>query len=132
MNRTIPGWLIDAGLAVVLALVALAVERWSEGRLFTRDVLLWVGGGSFLLLRLGDLFARAGRTLGCLFVFAMTWLLPCAVALYFTLVPARRAVLRDSLAFFVLLGFVIILIMVVTFERMRVADVARFAGPEEA
>lgn len=130
MNRRVPGWVVDALLAALVALVAVVAERQSQGRIATSTLVLWLGVGGFGLLRLGAAFARAGRTLGCGFVFALTWLLPCTVALLFTLNASRRAVVRDSPIFFVLAGFWIILIMVVTFERIRVADVARFAGSQ--
>jgi len=127
----LPSWLIDALLAALLVGIALIVERFTEGRLFTSTIVLSVGIGTFVLLRLGGAFAQVGRTVGCLFVFAMTWVLPCAAALFFTVHPDRRAIVRDSLPFFTLVGFFLILIMLITFERLRLADVARFGKTEE-
>jgi hypothetical protein len=126
--QRLPGWMVDGLMAALFALVAVVVERQTEGRLATSTIALWIGVGSFLLLRLGAGFARAGRTLGCGFVFALTWLLPCVVALSFSLDANRRAIVRDSPLFFILSGIFVILIMVLTFERIRLADVARFAG----
>ena len=127
----LPGWLIDALLAALLVGIALIVERLTEGRLFTSTIVLSVGIGSFVLLRLGAAFAQVGRTVGCLFVFAMTWVLPCAAAFFFTINPDRGAIVRDSLPFFTVVGFFLIVIMLVTFERLRLADVARFGEPSE-
>ena len=127
----LPGWLIDALLAALLVGIALIVERLTEGRLFTSTIVLSVGIGSFVLLRLGAAFAQVGRTVGCLFVFAMTWVLPCAAAFFLTINPDRGVIVRDSLPFFTVVGFFLILIMLVTFERLRLADVARFGEPEE-
>ncbi len=127
MTRSIPSWLVDALVAVVLFVIALVVERQTDGRLFTSQILLSVGTGSFILLRLGAAFARAGRTLGCLFVFAITWVLPCSAALFLSVNPDTRAMLRDSGPFFILLGIFLILIMLITFERLRMADEARFS-----
>lgn len=131
--RSVPAWLVDLMVAIFLTAVAYGVERATEGRLFTRDLVFWVGGGSFLLLRLGATLARAGRTLGCLYVFAITWLLPCSAALFLTADSDWRAMLRDSSPLFIALGFFLILIMLITFERLRLADEARFAaGPRES
>ena len=127
MTRSIPSWLLDALVAVVLFVIALLVERQTDGRLFTSQILLSVGTGSFILLRLGAAFARAGRTLGCLFVFAITWVLPCSAALFLSVNPDTRTMLRDSGPFFILLGIFLILIMLITFERLRMADEARFS-----
>ena len=127
MTRSIPSWLVDALVAVVLFVIALVVERQTDGRLFTSQILLSVGTGSFILLRLGAAFARAGRTLGCLFVFAITWVLPCSAALFLSVNPDTRTMLRDSGPFFILLGIFLILIMLITFERLRMADEARFS-----
>ena len=118
----------DVAIATVLVAVAIVVERQTQGRLDSWMVVApWVGAGSFLLLRLGAILGGADRTLGCGFVFAMTWLLPCATLLFVNASTDRRAMVRDSAPFFVALGFFLILIMIVTFERMRLADVARFA-----
>jgi hypothetical protein len=126
VNRSIPGWLVDVLITGLLVTVAVVAERQTQGRIASSTIVLWIGSGSFLALRVGAVLARAGRTLGCGFVFALTWLLPCSTALFFTLDGTRRAVVRDSPAFFVLLGVFVILIMVVTFERIRVADAARY------
>ncbi len=127
MNR-IPGWGIDLMMALALAGLAIAVERLTEGRIDNRDVVLVVGGGGFLLLRIGALLAQAGRTLGCLYGFVITWILPCAVVLYFLANPDYLNIIRDSTPFFVYLGFVVIAIMAITFERVRQADERRFAA----
>jgi hypothetical protein len=119
-------WVVDGLLALALAVIAITLERQTQGRIASQTVALWVGGGSFVLLRVGAALARAGRTLGCLFVFTITWLLPCAVLLYIASSTPLKAMVRDSLPLFVLLGFILIFIMVVTFERIRVADVARY------
>lgn len=128
-RRTPPRWLMDAGIALILALVGIAIERWTEGRLASDDIALWVGAGSFLLLRVGDGLVRQGRTLGCLFLVTLTWLLPCSTALFFAAVPRVRNMPRDSMPFFALLGLFLIVIMVITLERLRLADEARFARP---
>lgn len=122
-----PGWLLDLGIALLLGGGALLLERLTEGRLPSRDVFLFVGAGTFLLLRAGARLARAGRTLGCLFVGGVTWLLPCAGALFLTVDGDRRAIVRDSLPLFMVVALFLILVMVLTFERMRVADERRHA-----
>lgn len=126
-RRTPPRWALDIGIAIALTLVGIAVERWTQGRLFDSQIAWIVGGGSFLLLRVGDGLARRGRTLGCLFLVALTWLLPCSAALFFSVVPSVRHIPRDSMPFFALLGLFLIVIMVITLERLRLADEARFA-----
>lgn len=120
-----PGWLRDLLLAVVALALGVAIERATEGRLFTGTIVLWLGLGSFLLLRVGAALAARGRTLGCGFVFAITWVLPCAALLYMMANPSLQRVVRDSPTFFLYLGFVLIGIMVVTFERLRIADEKR-------
>jgi hypothetical protein len=126
MRARAPAWLVDGLIALVLAAVAITLERQTQGRIASETVALWVGGGSFALLRAGATLARAGRTLGCLFVFGITWLLPCAALLYIASSLRMKVLVRDSLPLFVLLGLILILIMVVTFERIRVADIARY------
>lgn len=127
VTKKLPSWLIDGVVAALLVVIALVVERQTQGRLFTSQIVLSVGGGSFVLLRLGAGFARAGRTLGCLFAFAITWVLPCSAALFLSVNPDTQSMLRDSGPFFMLLGFFLILIMLITFERVRIEDQARFA-----
>jgi len=121
-----PSWLVDALVALFLFVIAFIMERQTEGRLFASQMFAVVAGGSFVLLRLGNLFARVGREVGCLFVFVMTWVLPCAAAFFLSINPDTRAVIQDSGSFFILLGFFLILIMVITFERLRLADETRF------
>ncbi len=116
---------MDGLMALMLAGIGIVVERQTQGRLFTETIVLWVGIGSFVLLRSGAVLARAGRTLGCGFVFTITWLLPCAVLLYMMTSTNLQRVMRDSFPFFIYLGFVLIFIMLVTFERLRLADEAR-------
>lgn len=128
--RSIPSWILDILIAATLAAIGLVIERQTDGRLFTSTIVLWVGGGSFLLLRLGAILARAGRTLGCLFTFAITWLLPCIVVLTFAISPDMQATIRDSSPFFLSLGLFLIAIMIITFERIRIADQARFAASQ--
>lgn len=130
--KRIPGWAIDVVVALLLAGMAIAIERFTEGRIDNQHVLLIVGGGGFLLLRIGAILARAGRTLGCLFGFVITWILPCAVVLYFLATPDSLNIIRDSTPFFVYLGFVVIAIMGITFERVRQADERRFAAAKES
>lgn len=130
MIRSMPSWLLDILVALILFVIAFVVERQTEGRLFAREMFMIVTGGSFVLLRLGHFFAGVGREVGCLFVFAMTWVLPCAGALFLVVNPDTRAVIQDSSSFFMLLGFFLILIMVITFERLRLMDEARFKQKE--
>ncbi len=118
----------DLLVALLLAGVGLLVERVTQGRLWSESILLWVGGGSFVLLRVGARLAQAGRTLGCGFVVVITWLLPCIALLYMVINPTMQRVVRDSTPFFAYLGVVLILIMVVTFERLRLADERRHAA----
>lgn len=125
MRKQFPGWLVDLLLALLLAGVGLLIERLTDGRLWTATILWWVGGGSFLLLRLGARLAQAGRTLGCAFVLGITWLLPCVTLLYMMSNDHLQRVVRDSTPFFAFLGFVLILVMLVTFERLRLADERR-------
>jgi hypothetical protein len=120
--------LVDALVAALLAAIAVAVERATQGRIDNRDVVLVVGVGGFVLLRVGAVLARAGRTLGCLYAFAVSWVLPCAVLLFFVANPGLSNIIRDSTPFFVLLGFVAIAIMAITFERVRREDERRFAA----
>ncbi|GEM_PF-6435499 len=114
-----PGWLQDALVAALMVVVAVAVERWTQGRVANSTIVLWVGGVYFALLRLGAWLARLGRTLGCLFGFGVTWLLPCGVVAYVALSGDRMAVIRDSLPLFMLLGLFLVLVMVITLERVR-------------
>lgn len=125
--RRMPMWGIDLILAIVMAAVAVGVERVTQGRIDTNNVIIVVGLGSFLLLQMGAGLARRGRTLGCLFTFGITWLLPCAVALVFATNSDISHIVRDSTPFFVLLGFLLIIIMTITLERIRRADERRFA-----
>ncbi|MBA3532523.1 MAG: hypothetical protein H0T73_11420, partial [Ardenticatenales bacterium] len=74
---SIPGWLLDGLIALLLVGIAVAIERQTQGRVSNESIALWVGGGTLLLLRLGNAVAQKGRGLGCAFVFAITWLLPC-------------------------------------------------------
>lgn len=127
IKRT-PAWGIDLIVALGLAGIAIALERFTEGRIDNRDVFLVVGGGGFLLLRIGAILAKAGRTLGCLYGFVITWILPCAVVLYFLANPDYLNIIRDSTPFFVYLGFAVIAIMAITFERVRQADERRFTA----
>jgi hypothetical protein len=62
----------------------------------------------------------------------ITWILPCAVVLYFLTNPDYLNVIRDSTPFFVYLGFVVIAIMGITFERVRQADEKRFAAAKKS
>lgn len=126
MIRSMPSWLVDALVALFLFVIAFVVERQTEGRLFASEMFAIVTGGSFVLLRLGSFFGGVGREVGCLFVFAITWVLPCAGGFFLAINPDTRAVIQDSRSFFMLLGFFLILIMVITFERLRLADEARF------
>ncbi len=121
----LPGWLLDAVLTALMVAVAIAVERWTQGRIANTSLVLWVGGVFFLLLRLGAWLARLGRTLGCLFGFLVTWLLPCGAVGYIVLSSDRVATVRDSLPLFMLLGGYLIVVMAVTFERVRAHDVVR-------
>ncbi len=131
MIKSMPSWLIDALVAMILFAIAFVVERQTEGRLFTSQMFVIVVGGSFVLLRLGNFFAGVGREIGCLFVFAMTWVLPCGGAFFLSINPNTRAIIQDSSSFFMLLGFFLILIMVITFERLRLADETRFKLAKE-
>ena len=126
MIRSMPSWLVDALVALFLFVIAFVVERQTEGRLFASEMFVIVAGGSFVLLRLGNFFAGVGREVGCLFVFAITWVLPCAGAFFLAINPNTRAVIQDSGSFFMLQGFFLILIMVITFERLRLAGLQRF------
>lgn len=130
--KRIPDWGIDLIVAVALAGIAIAVERLTQGRIDNPEILGVVGGGSFLLLRIGAVLAKAGRTLGCLYGFVITWILPCAVVFYFLANPDYLNILRDSTPFFVYLGFVVIAIMGITFERVRQADERRFAAAKKS
>lgn len=121
----LPAWLVDLLLALLLVGLGVGVERLSQGRLANESIALWVGGGSFLLLRLGAKLAQAGRTLGCLFAFAITWLLPCLAVLYLASSNEAARIVRDSTTFFLMLGVFLIMIMVVTLERLRRADAQR-------
>ncbi len=127
MPKTIPSWAIDAGIALLLAFVSYVAERVTQGQLFTDYIYLvvTVALGVFVLLRGGNLFAKAGTTLGCLYVFAITWILPCSTALIITGVPRFRDAVQNSPAFFVLAGFYLLAIMGITFERMRRNDERR-------
>lgn len=132
MIRSMPSWLVDVLVALLLFVIAFAVERQTEGRLFASQMFPIVAGGSFVLLRLGSFFAGIGREIGCLFVFAMTWVLPCAGAFFLSINPDIRAIIRDSWSFFILLGFFLILIMLITFERLRLADETRFKQKQQS
>ncbi len=129
-RRRIPGWVLDAVLAALMVAAAVAVERWTQGRIANTTLIVWVGGLYFLLLRLGAGLARMGRTLGCLFGFLVTWLLPCGAVGYIALSSDRMAAVRDSLPLFVLLGGYLVVVMAVTFERMRALDAARLQPQE--
>lgn len=129
--KRIPDWGIDLIVAVMLAGIAVALERLTQGRIDNPEIVGVVGGGSFLLLRIGALLAKAGRTLGCLYGFVITWILPCAVVFYFLANPDYLNIIRDSTPFFVYLGFVVIAIMGITFERVRQADERRFATSKQ-
>jgi hypothetical protein len=126
--KRIPGWVLDLVIALVLAGIAVALERLTQGRIGSPEVFSVVGGSSFLLLRGGAVLAKAGRTLGCLYGFVITWILPCAVVIYFIANPDYLNIIRDSTPFFVYLGFVVIAIMGITFERVRQEDERRFAA----
>lgn len=126
--KRIPAWVVDVTVALLFAGIAVAIERFTQGRIDTPEIIGVVGGGSFILLRGGAILAQAGRTLGCLYGFVITWILPCAVVLYFVLNPGYMNIIRDSTPFFVYLGFVAIAIMGITFERVRQADERRFAA----
>lgn len=132
MIRSMPSWLVDALVAGILFVIAFVVERQTEGRLFASQMFAIVGGGSFVLLRLGYFFAGVGREVGCLFVFAMTWVLPCGAAFFLSINPDTRSMIQDSSSFFMLLGFFLILIMVITFERLRLAGLQRFKSIKES
>lgn len=122
----LPGWALDALLALLLVAAGIVLERITQGRVANESIALFVGLGSFGLLRLGALFGAVGRTVGCLFVFALTWVLPCAGFIYMTTDRTMQRVVRDSVPLFLYLGLVLIIIMLVTFERMRLADVTRY------
>lgn len=126
--RKVPGWLLDLAVSIVLAIIAVVIERATEGRLSTSQVASVTWAGSFLFLRAGATLARAGRTLGCLFVFFLTWLMPCFALVGLAISPEWQRVVRDSTPLFAASGLFLILIMVMTFERMRLADQARFEG----
>jgi hypothetical protein len=127
-----PGWLVDIAVAALLALVAVAIERQTQGRLASGDVAASVGAGAFFLLRGGSVMARSGRTLGCGFVFLMTWLLPCTLVLIMAGSPDLQLMVRNSVPLFAALGLFLLLIMVITFERIRLADVARFGAAQRS
>ncbi len=127
MSRLSQGVLLDLLLASLLAAVAVALERTTQGRVATESILLWVGVGFFAALRIGAVLARAGRTLGCGYVFLLTWVLPCVLLLYLIASSDMQRVVRDSVPLFVLLGLYLIVVMVVTFERLRLADERRAA-----
>lgn len=121
MNR-LPAWTIDLLVAGALLLLAVGVERLTQGRIANETLALWIGGGMFVLLRLGATLARAGRTLGCLFTLGATWLIPClAVGALVSSSEAQRIV-RDSLPLFLLLGGYLIAFLAITFERLRRYD----------
>lgn len=124
----LPSWFIDLVVAAALAALAAAVERATQGRLSTGSVLAGVGLGLFLLLRVGALLARAGRTLGCGFAFLVAWLLPCIGLGFIVGSTGAQRVARDSLPLFLLAGVYLIAVMALTFERVRVHDVARASG----
>jgi hypothetical protein len=124
----VPGWVVDVGIAAGLALLAIVVERLTEGRLANEWLVLWVGGGMFVLLRVGAVLARAGRTLGCLFAFLATWLIPCVTVLVMTTSSDVQRVIRDSLPLFLMLGGYLVAFMAITLERMRRYDLAAAAA----
>ncbi|MDQ7028903.1 MAG: hypothetical protein Q9O62_03560 [Ardenticatenia bacterium] len=120
-----PGWLQDALLAALMVVVAVVVERWTQGRVANSTIVVWVGGLYFVLLRLGAWLARMGRTLGCLFGFGVTWLLPCGAVAYVALSGDRVATVRDSLPLFILLGVFLVVVMTITLARVRAHDMSR-------
>lgn len=133
---SLPGWALDAIITAVLILGAVALERFTAGRLPTTTVVLVVGIVYFVLLRLGAVFARVGRTFGCGFAFLITWLLPCGLVGWLVSSTDRQVMVRDSLPLFILLGAYLIVVMGITFERTRIHDTAKLAEkgslPEEA
>lgn len=124
---SLPGWILDAVITVAMIIVAVALERATAGRLSTTSVVLLVGIFYFVLLRLGAVFARVGRTFGCGFAFLITWLLPCALVGWLAISTSRQMMVRDSLPLFILLGGYLIVVMGLTFERTRIHDTARLA-----
>lgn len=121
----LPSWFIDILVAAALATLSVIVERATEGRLATTSVFLWVGVGIFVLLRIGAVLARRGRTLGCGFAFVVVWLIPCiGLGLLVSSSEVQR-VIRDSLPLFLLIGVYLLVVMGLTFERVRVHDTAR-------
>lgn len=129
-RNPLAGWVFDGILAALMVAVAIGVERWTQGRIANTTLVVWVGSVYFLLLRLGAWLARLGRTLGCLFGFAVTWLLPCGVVGYIALSGDRMARVRDSLPLFILLGVYLVIVMAVTLERVRAHDVVRLETQE--
>lgn len=123
----LPSWALDVLITAGMIVVAVALERVTAGRLSTTNVVLIVGIFYFVLLRLGAIFARVGRTFGCGFAFLITWLLPCGIVGWLAVSTSRQMMVRDSLPLFILLGAYLIVVMGVTFERTRIHDTARLA-----
>lgn len=123
----LPGWALDVIITVAMIVVAVTLERLTAGRLSTTNVVLLVGIFYFVLLRLGAVFARVGRTFGCGFAFLITWLLPCGLVGWLAASTDQQVTVRDSLPLFVLLGAYLIVVMGITFERTRIHDTARLA-----
>jgi EamA domain-containing membrane protein RarD len=128
----LPSWLIDLLIAAGLAVIAVTIERATQGRLSTVSVLLSVGLGLFLLLRIGAILARAGRTLGCGFAFLVVWLVPCIGLGLLVGSSEVQRVMRDSLPLFLLIGVYLLVVMGLTFERVRVHDTARLEATPPA
>ncbi|HBY93119.1 MAG: hypothetical protein M5U01_27430 [Ardenticatenaceae bacterium] len=124
----LPSWLIDLLVAAALAALAAFLERMTEGRIATTSILLWVGGGLFVLLRIGALLAQMGRTLGCGFAFLVAWVIPCIGLGLLVASSEVQRVVRDSLALFLLIGVYLLVVMGLTFERVRVHDTAQLSA----
>lgn len=122
----LPDWLVDVGLVALMIAVSIAVERATQGRIANTSIVLWVGLIYFALLRIGAFFARMGQTLGCLSALLIAWVLPCGFVGWLALSPDRQAMARDSLYLFALQGVFIIIVMWMTFERIRHHDQRRF------
>jgi len=123
-NR-LPGWLVDVGLVALMVAISIAVERATQGRIANTSIVVWVGLVYFVLLRLGAFFARVGQTVGCLSALLIAWVLPCGFVGWLALSPDRQAMARDSIYLFALQGLFIIIVMWMTFERIRHYDQRR-------
>ncbi|KPL89253.1 hypothetical protein [Ardenticatena maritima] len=128
IQRQVPGWLIDLLLVAGMIALSIAVERATQGRIANTSIIVWVGAVYFVLLRVGAFLARVGQTLGCLGALVMAWVLPCGFVGWLALSPDRQAMARDSIYLFALQGVFIIIVMWMTFERIRYHDQQRFGN----